>query len=123
MGNNKVDALLDFFLFSDLEDEVAVDSYIEEEGLDFNSFYENMGMLIRKKKAEQKLAKGKKFREQYLLKAKQILKEALEDGYKIEESALAFRNLEDLNEDDMANILADKKKLDILKKMLEDNEN
>ena len=50
MGKNEIDALLDFYLFSDLEDEEAMDLYLVEEGLDFDSFYESMGMLIKNEK-------------------------------------------------------------------------
>jgi len=123
MGNKGNSALLDFYLFSDLEDETAVNMYLEEERLDFDSFYENIGAFIKKKKAELKLAEGKKFKEEYLQRAKQILQQAAAGGFNIIEPGLAFRNLEELSEDDMMNILEDKKKLEILKKMLEDKGN
>lgn len=123
MEKNEIIALLDFYLFSDLENEAEVDTYLEEEGVDFNSFYENMGMLIKKKKAELKLNEGRKFREEYLNRLKDMVKEAGAVFQKKEGLRLAFRNLENNGEDEMMKILEDKNKLDILKKILEDKGN
>ena len=123
MKKNEIIALLDFYLFSDLENEAEVDTYLVEEGVDFNSFYENMGMLIKKKKAELKLNEGRKFREEYLNRLKDMVKEAGVAFKKKEELRLAFRNLENPDENEMMKIVEDKKKMDILKKMLEDKGN
>ena len=123
MEKNEIIALLDFYLFSDLENETDVDTYLEEEGVEFNSFYENVGMLIKKKKAELKLNEGRKFREEYLNRLKDMVKEAGVTFKKKEELRLAFRNLENAGEDEMMKILEDKNKMDILKKMLEDKGN
>jgi len=123
MEKNEIIALLDFYLFSDLENEAEVDTYLEEEGVDFNSFYENFGTFIKKKKVELKLNEGRKFREEYLNRLRQMVKDAGVAFKKKEELRLAFRNLENPDENEMMKILEDKNKLDILKKILEDKGN
>jgi len=123
MEKNEIIALLDFYLFSDLENEAEVDTYLEEEGVDFNSFYENFGTFIKKKKVELKLNEGRKFREEYLNRLRQMVKDAGVAFKKKEELRLAFRNLENPDENEMMKILEDKNKMDILKKMLEDKGN
>ncbi len=120
MGKNDIDALLDFYLFSDLEDEEAVDEYLEEEGLDFDSFYEDLGAKIKKKKAELKIAEGKRFKEKYLSKIKQMLIESKAAGRRKEEFRYAFRKLEDLDENELIKILDEEEKLEIIKNLLDD---
>ena len=117
MGKNDIDALLDFYLFSDLEDKAAVDEYLEEAGIDFDSFYENLGTLIQKKKAERKLLEGKRFKENYLKQLKQLIinkKQELEINGDIQ---YAFRNLEKMDEDELKSLLDDDKKLELIKKL------
>jgi hypothetical protein len=120
MGKNDIDALLDFYLFSDLEDEEAVDEYLEQKSLDFNSFYEDLGAKLKKKKAELKIAEGKKFKEEYLKKIKQLLIESKAAGRREEELNYAFRKLENLNIDELKNLANDEEKLEIIKKLLDD---
>lgn len=110
MGKNDIDALLDFYLFSDLEDEEAVDEYLEQKGLDFNSFYEDLGAVLKKKKAELKIAAGKRFKEKYLSKIKQMLIESKAAGRRKEELIYAFRKLEDLDENELIKILEEEEK-------------
>ena len=123
MGKKEGNALLDFYLFSDLEDETAVDAYLLEEGLDFNSFYENFGALIKKKKAELKPAKGNKFREKCLILLKKILKGKVSCAKQKEVRGLVFHDLKNPDEDEIRNIMDDKFKMEILRKLLKDKVN
>ena len=116
---NDSDALLNFYLYSDLEDEAAVDEYLEEAGIDFDSFYENLGTLIQEKKAGRKLLEGKRFKENYL---KQLKQWAINNQQELEVTGdiqYAFRNLEKMDEKELKSLLDDDKKIELIKKLRE----
>jgi len=121
---NDIDALLDFYLFSDLEDKAAVDEYLNEEGIDFESFYKDLGTLIKKKKAELKIQRGKRIIEKYRDKLKKLKNNSPGTGSGEQEKlALAFhKKHKDLSEDEVKEIIEEAKKLDIIKNIIREDE-
>ncbi|MGD8307764.1 MAG: hypothetical protein PVF17_13985 [Ignavibacteria bacterium] len=124
MGKNDIDALLDFYLFSDLGDEKAVTEYLEEEELDFNSFYDELGTVLKKKKAELKVTRGKKRIEKYLNELKKLAGDITAEGNtKQIELAYAFHKLHsELSEKEVKEIMEESRKLAILQKIIESDE-
>jgi len=64
--NKDEQVLLDFYLYSDLNDEHYLNQYLEERYLDIGMIAENLNVFLQQKQAELKLAKGREFRENYL---------------------------------------------------------
>ncbi|MBK6912244.1 MAG: hypothetical protein IPH11_00625 [Ignavibacteriales bacterium] len=76
-GKKDFDALLNFCLFSDFEDEAQLNRYLEEQNLDINSISENLTKIFRQKKADYLLKQGETFKENYL---RQINKDYLQQS-------------------------------------------
>lgn len=76
-GQNTLEALLNFFLFSDIQDEEQLDIYLEMHNLDIDFISENLSKHFKQKKAEFLLKQGEKFKENYL---RQINKDYLQQS-------------------------------------------
>ena len=120
MGKNDIDALLDFYLFSDLEDEKAVEEYLEEECIDFDSFYDDIGLMLKRKKAEIKIEKGKKLKEEYGKKLQELMENWKTTGNRKEELRYAFRKMEELSDEELSSLADDDKKLELLKILIQE---
>ena len=64
--NKDWEVLRDFYLYSDLNDELALDEYFAEKNIDIDAIAVELHEFLRSKKAELLLAKGRKFKEDYL---------------------------------------------------------
>jgi hypothetical protein len=111
--------LLDYYLFSDLDNEAELDLYLSENSIDYVEVANNISELLRQKRAELILKKGREFKERYLrLKNDQYIakSETLFSGDEDNKLALAYRGKADSSEeaDD-----SDTKLLDLIKKARE----
>lgn len=115
-GKEDLNGLLDFYLFSDLDDKVEVDKYLEENYIDIDTVSENLAEFLRTKRAELLLADGRKFKEAYLnAMNKTIANNAnQENNGAISNYSYAARNADD-GDDDLSDIELNKRKLELIK--------
>jgi len=83
--------LLDYYLFSDLDDEVILDSYLSEKEIDHEAVANRISDLLRQKRAELILQKGRKFKENYLKLKNEITVRNSENEFDTSGLALAYR--------------------------------
>lgn len=116
------EVLRDFYLYSDLNDERALDEYFAEKNIDLDAIAVELHEFLRSKKAEIMLAKGRKFKEDYLktLGETKIAETEHEPVTSIGDYSFAYRKNGD-GDEDIEDIKADEKKLDILKLLTEKN--
>lgn len=114
--------LLDFYLFSDLNDERALDEYLEEKNIDIEAVAVELKDFIRSKQAEIMLAKGRKFKEDYLDALNDsIIAEAKQEPVTTgQDYSYAYRKGED-GDEDIEDTKEDEKKLNILKHLTQKN--
>lgn len=111
--------LLDYYLFSDLDNEAELDLYLSENSIDYVEVANNISELLRQKRAELILKKGREFKERYLrLKNDQYIAKSEKhfSGDEDNKLALAYRGKADSSDeaDD-----SDTKLLDLIKKARE----
>lgn len=113
-------ALLDFYLFSDREDEKELDKYIEENRIDYDGVSQEVIELIRQKKAAFQIQKGKKFRENFLkqLGVKNSLGKHIDIGV-METKLLTAYRADNHKTDKVSEI--DAAKLDMIRKAKEES--
>ncbi|MCZ7612759.1 MAG: hypothetical protein M5T52_04240 [Ignavibacteriaceae bacterium] len=102
--NNKEDLkrLLDFYLFSDLDDEAELDQYLSENSINYVEVSNKISDLLRQKRAELLLKKGREFKERYLQLKNDSYIAKSETGFpdiKDGSLAFAFRGKSDDNEE------------------------
>lgn len=111
--------LLDFYLYSDLNNKESLDKYLIEVNIDADLIAVNLMDFLKQKRAELKLAEGRKLRESYLEAINShLLKESEVEDYSTVESEMisAFRKASGNTEDD-TDIKDDMKKIALLKKL------
>jgi HD-GYP domain-containing protein (c-di-GMP phosphodiesterase class II) len=111
--------LLDFYLFSDIDDKESIEKYLLKVNIDTDVMAENLNDFLKQKQAELKLAKGRKLRENYLEAINnELLKETESEDYSTVESEMisAFRKASGDTEDDK-DMKDDLKKIALLKKL------
>ena len=120
--NKDWEVLRDFYLYSDLNDEKALDEYLAEKNIDIDEVAVEPHEFLRSKKAELLLAKGRKFKEDYLksLGEAKIAETEHELVTPVEDYSFAYRKNGDGNED-IDDTKKDEKKMDILKKLTKKN--
>jgi len=117
--------LLDFYLFSDIDDKESIEKYLLEVNIDTDVMAENLNDFLKQKQAELKLAKGRKLRENYLEAINnELLKETESEDYSTVESEMisAFRKASGDTEDDK-DMKDDLKKIALLKKLTRPKKN
>lgn len=123
--NKDEQVLLDFYLYSDLNDEQYLNRYLAERDIDIEIIAENLSEFLQQKQAELKLEAGRKFKEDYL---KAVNAEKLIDSenevYSTAETEMiqAYRKSSGDTEEEDADIQDDLKKIDILKKLTSKNQ-
>ena len=123
--NKDIQVLLDFYLYSDLNDEQYLNQYLEERFLDTGVIAENLNVFLQQKQAELKLARGREFRENYLeALGNSKLNESEKEVYSTAESEMicAYRKASGSAEEEEADIQDDLKKINILKKLTSKNQ-
>ena len=123
--NKDEQVLLDFYLYSDLNDEHYLNQYLEERYLDIGMIAENLNVFLQQKQAELKLAKGREFRENYLeALGNSRLNETEREIYSTADSEMicAYRKASGNTEEEDADIQDDLKKINILKKLTSKNQ-
>lgn len=113
-------ALLDFYLFSDLNDETYIDEYLKLKDLDIDLIALNLFEFLGHKRSELKLEEGRKFRELYLNAInEEKLNQAENEVFSTAESdiILAYRKASGNLEEDDKDIVDDIRKINILKKL------
>jgi len=68
-------ALLDIYLYSDLDDTEELDNYLKNNDIDFDEFSNSVLDKLQRKKAQLKIEEGKSFRENFL----KLLQEAIDN--------------------------------------------
>ncbi len=116
------EVLRDFYLYSDLNDEHAIDEYLHEKQIDIDEAAEELKEFLRSKLAELKLAQGRKFKEEYLkaLNDSKIEETEHENEHAEQNYSFAFRKGDD-GDDDFEKDTDDEKKIQILKNLTEKN--
>lgn len=121
MNQNKdLQVLWDFYLYSDLNDEDYLTSYLSEKNLDIDSIALQLNEHFENIKAQQKLAEGRKFKEDYLkllTDEKFALSENEVHSTADAEMIQAFRKATGSLEEDDIDSADDMKKLDLIKKL------
>jgi hypothetical protein len=118
--------LLDFYLFSDIDDNESIEKYLFEVNIDTDLITENLNDFLQQKQAELKLAKGRKLRENYLEAINnELLKETESEDYSTVESEMisAFRKANNNAEEDDKDLKDDLKKIALLKKLASSKKN
>jgi len=118
--NKDEQVLLDFYLFSDLNDETYLDTYLKVKDLDIEFIAANLSEFLEHKQAELKLEAGRKFREQYLkVINEERLNEAENEVFSTADSdmILAYRKASGSLEEEDKDIFDDLRKMKILKKL------
>ena len=82
-------ALLDIYLFSDIDDEEELDNYLKANDIDFESFCNKIEKLAKHKKAELRIEEGRRFAKDYVKYLTEI-QEDKRDELSINESTLAL---------------------------------
>jgi hypothetical protein len=108
--------LLDIYLFSDIDNEEALDNYLKENDIDSENLCLKTEDMVRHKRAELQIEKGRKFRSDYikLLAYLSLSPSKLEiDIIKDKSPALAYRKKTDgdVKPDDL-----EAKKLEMIRK-------
>jgi len=67
-------ALLDIYLYSDLDDTEELDNYLKNNDIDFDDFSNSVLEKLQRKKAELQIEEGKRFRKNFL----KLLQEAID---------------------------------------------
>lgn len=114
-------ALLEIYLYADLDDEEALDNYLKEANIDADKFSEKIAEQLRHKKAELMLQQGRKFKERYEELKKVLYKEETENNFKNAgeaEFAVAYRKQK---EEEPASEEEELKILELIKKAKEKN--
>ncbi len=115
--------LLDFYLFSDLDDEAELDLYLSKNSIRVVEVANHINDLLRQKRAELRLKKGREFKERYLQMKNDKYMEKAEKSFSGNEEdklAYAYRGKTDSGEDtedDIRNIL------ELIRKAKEENKN
>lgn len=120
--NKDWQVLRDFYLYSDLNDEFAINEYLEEKNIEVEAIAEELREFLRSKQAEIMLAKGRKFKEDYLktLGETKIAETENEPVTSVGDYSFAYRKNND-GDEDIDDTKSDEKKLDILKYLTEKN--
>jgi hypothetical protein len=116
----KRNTFIDFYLDTEAEDLGYIDEYLRERGIDIEKAKEEILSRVRKNRAQQKIDSGKEFVRKYAQlmsnpqKLKEIETQLEKDGSAVPELRLAFRKLEAVSADDIADILSAQEKLAII---------
>ena len=117
MENKEVlKTLLDIYLYSDIDDEEALDNYLKENDIDFENFCLKIEEMVRHKKAELQIEKGRKFRSDYIKLLALTFSNKKEHGTGIADDnklVVAYRKKEN---DDVDPEDQEAKKLEMIKK-------
>jgi len=118
--------LLDFYLYSDIDDNESIEKYLFEVNIDTDAMAENLNDFLQQKQAELKLAKGRKLRENYLEAINnELLKETESEDYSTVESEMisSFRKANNNADEDDKDMKDDLKKIALLKKLARSKKN
>lgn len=120
-GQNTLEALLNFYLFWDIEDESLLDIYLEQNDLDIDSISENLSKHFKQKKAELKLEQGEQFKKAYQTQVP--TEKSSPDSLTQNLHMLAARNQkEGFNEMERKDLLTEQEKLKLIAKLKNQNE-
>jgi hypothetical protein len=110
------------FLFDIQEEDIGdIEEELNEAGIDAEKSQKDIMQQIKKARAELKVEKGKRVFEKYMEGVKNIIPGEKKDVSMINELALEFRKLEkNLEENDITEIMDEAEKMEILKKIIEE---
>jgi len=118
--NQDLQVLLDFYLYSDLDDKNYIQAYLTENNIDIVAIAENLTSYIELKQAELKLAEGRKFKEEYLeIVNAEKLNEAENEVFSTADSEmiLAYRKSSGNLKEEDSDIQDEINKMDVLRKL------
>ena len=107
-------ALLDIYLFSDIDDEEELDNYLKANDIDFESFCNKIEKLAKHKKAELRIEEGRRFAKDYVKYLTEI-QEDKRDELSINESTLALAYRKKSGEEDSVED-SEAKKMELIRK-------
>ncbi|MFZ1080862.1 MAG: hypothetical protein WAO19_02930 [Candidatus Kryptoniota bacterium] len=114
------EAFMDFYLDNSDEDPEYIHEYLVKEGIDIDGLQARLLELIAKRKAEQKLVEGKKFKSAYeemKRKADSIFGKKVSE--EVNTTAVAYRKHQGESEEDATESVDDAKKLAMIKQAKE----
>lgn len=124
MAGRKSNKLIEFLLSREGETNDEVREYLLEVGIDPDEAVKSALKAIKKRRAERKKAEGRslveRFNKALQHKTDDIRKEFSEENSKIE-GAFAFKGMKKTNDENIKMLEEDNKKLEILKKVRDDN--
>jgi len=124
MAGRKSNKLIEFLLSREGETNDEVREYLLEVGIDPDEAVKSALKAIKKRRAERKKAEGRSLVERFNEAIQQtkddIKKEFTEENSKIE-GAFAFKGMKKTNDENIKMLEEDNKKLEILKKVRDDN--
>ena len=124
MAERKSNKLIEFLLSTEGETNEEVREYLMEVGIAPDEAIKSALKAIKKRRAERKKAEGRSLVERFNEAIQQtkddIKKEFTEENSKIE-GAFAFKGMKKTNDENIKMLEEDNKKLEILKKVRDDN--
>ena len=124
MAERKSNKLIEFLLSREGETNDEVREYLLEVGIDPDEAVKSALKAIKKRRAERKKAEGRSLVERFNEAIQQtkddIKKEFTEENSKIE-GAFAFKGMKKTNDENIKMLEEDNRKLEILKKVRDDN--
>ena len=124
MAERKSNKLIEFLLSREGETNDEVREYLLEVGIDPDEAVKSALKAIKKRRAERKKAEGRSLVERFNEAIQQtkddIKKEFTEENSRIE-GAFAFKGMKKTNDENIKMLEEDNKKLEILKKVRDDN--
>ena len=116
----KRSTFIDFYLGTDAEDLEYIDEYLKERGIDVEKSKDEILKSVRKKRAQLKIEAGKELIRKCAelisnpKKLKELSAYVEKDGATTPEVRVAFRKLERLSANDIADILSTQEKVTVL---------
>lgn len=88
-------ALLDIYLYSDLDDTEELNNYLNNTDIDFEEFSNSVLDKLQRKKAELQIEEGKRFRKNFLKLLQQSIDNKQIDNLTDDNFAMAYRKKAD----------------------------
>lgn len=124
MADEKTNKLIEFLMSTEGETNEEVREYLLEVGIDPEEAIKSALKAIKKRRAERKKAEGRslveKFNEAIQHTKDGFIKEPTEENSKIE-GAFAFKGMKKTTDENIKMLEEDNRKLEILKKVRDDN--
>jgi len=88
-------ALLDIYLYSDLDDTEELNNYLKNNDIDFDEFSNSVLDKLQRKKAELKIEEGRRFRKNFLKLLQESIDKKQMDNLIDDNFAMAYRKKAD----------------------------